>query len=85
MKYFSIIMFSARSKLDVKNYGEAIIIKRGFIDNKELDTKQKAATSQLPEILTDEQIEKLRRFFEEAQRPDEKVRREHLVHIQHDD
>ena len=77
-RFFSVIIFSARCKIDVKNIPENVVVtKRDSNDNVALDEALRTFSDK-DEIFSDEEVEKICDFMRKAQRPDKKIRDEHL-------
>lgn len=77
-RFFSIIIFSARCKIDVKNIPDNVVVtKRDSNYNIALDKALKTFSDK-DEIFSDEEVERICNFIRKAQRPDEKIRDEHL-------
>ena len=77
-RFFSVIIFSTRCKIDVKNIPEnVVVVKRDSNDNIALDRALKTFSDKY-EILSDEEVGKICSFMRKAQRPDKKIRDEHL-------
>ncbi len=77
--FFSIIIFSARCKLSVKNIDKNVtIVKRDGEYNTALDKALNRVRKDANDVLSDADMEKISRFFKKAQRPDKEIRDEHL-------
>lgn len=81
LHYFSVIIFSARCKVGVKNTGDSIVLKRDTKYNDDLGKGLESAMKDYPEVLTDQEIEDLCVLLKKAQRPDDAVKEEHLNNV----
>ena len=78
LQYLSIIVFSARCKLKVKDTGDTIVLKRDLNGNFDMHKQLKHEMNRYPQVLTDEQIQSISDMLEAAQRPDDAIKDEHL-------
>lgn len=78
-KFFSIIIFSARCKLSLKNIDDnTVIVKRDKNYNSAIENVLRKIAQKNNDVLTVDEVAKLCRFFKKAQRPDDDIKQEHL-------
>ena len=78
-RFFSVIIFSARCKLSMKNINDNVtVVKRDWRYNDAIDKALRGISANSADFLSNADIEKICRFLKKAQRPDEEIREEHL-------
>jgi len=80
--FHSVIIFSARCKLNMKNIPEDIYItKRDRDNNKDLHKTLKKIVSKNIETLSENNIKSICNYLDKHQRPEEEIKQEHLKNI----
>lgn len=80
---FSVIIFSARCSLKLKNIPDSVVIvKRDGKDERELNKKMLALAEKHSEVLSDEQVDQMCDILRQSQRPDNMTKEEHLSRLE---